>query len=104
MSTGYDVSINEEKARTWVTDVKTEISNVKTVLSKVKLECDTDVGENDSIFQMIKKTSELVGNAWQTVTQTFENAWDKLEEAIKKFGEAGKNIQNEFEDFNKKIK
>lgn len=98
-----DVKIDQAKAVAWVKDVQGEINSVERTLQDVRRVCANAPGENDSIFQMIEKTGNFLEESWNRTTSAFKKAWEKLEEGIKIFGQAGEKVQTAFDDFKKKI-
>lgn len=100
---GYDVSIDEARARVWMSDVYAEIGNVNMVLGRIATAQQEMPGENDSIMAAIEKTGNAAAALWKNMNHAFEESCNFMEEAIKRYAAVGSKIKESFEEQSKSL-
>jgi archaellum component FlaC len=92
-----DISIEQEKAKQWMADVKNELELVEALLKTVTAASTTVPGDDDVIMQGVEKTCETLTQFWNTMCEGFKSASSLLEEAINKIGQVADEV---IEDIN----
>lgn len=98
-----DMSIDEAKAKIWTDDVNNELDEVRALLKKVNTANSTVAGLDDSIMDGIYKVGTLLGDTWDRMCNAFDDAQDKLKEAIKQIGKTVGNVLDDAEIVKSKI-
>lgn len=98
-----DLKIDEAKALVWAGDVFREVEAVERLLVEVRSVRTATVGENDTIFQLIEKSANLMDEVWTNTTNAFKKGWNILRDGLSVLRSAGQRIGEAFDDLNKKI-
>lgn len=99
-----DLKIDEAKAVSWTKDVVNEVVMVKSLLKEVQGVRLENVGENDTVFQLVEKAGNMMDEAWTTTCDAFEKGWTILQEGLDVFGKAGIKIDEVFKELGNIIK
>lgn len=98
-----DISIEEAKAKTWILDVKNELSAVETVLKNVSTACTTLPGEDDDIMKGIVDTGEALRSFWDQMCSGFTKATELISDAIDKIGSTAGEVVSDINNVKSRI-
>ena len=85
-------------------EVKSEIVEVESLLEQVREKCWEDPAEDDTLYKLMSKTGNMLDETWTVATETYKNAWERLEESVDAFERLGQKIEGVFDDMFDKLK
>ena len=97
------IKLEEAQAKMWISDVKNEISIVDGILKNVTRAMTEIPGEEDTIYQGIRKIANTVTNVWTNMINKFKQASESIETSIKNTAAAGEELVQEGENLNKRM-
>jgi hypothetical protein len=98
-----DIKFEEAQAKMWIADVKNEIDIVDGILKNVTRAMTEVPGEDDVIYQGIRKIANTVTNVWTNMINGFKKAAEAVDTTIKRTVTAGNEILAEGENVNQKM-
>ena len=98
-----DLKIDEAKAIVWTEDVFREVEAVERLLVEVRSVRTATVGEDDTIFQLIEKSANLMDEVWTNTSNAFKNGWNILKDGLSVLKSAGQRIGEAFDELQRKI-
>lgn len=97
------IKFEEAQAKMWISDVKNEIDIVEGILKKTN-ECLTSVpGDDDTVYQGIRKIGATLTSVWGKMVGGFREASDLVKSSIEKWSNAGNELSQQGEDLNRKL-
>lgn len=98
-----DLKIDEARAKIWILDVKRELVAVEHVLDDIKKLNNSVPGSDDTVFQLLEKTSNMMNETWTTTCNAFKKGWDILEEGFGVIAKAGQKIEEAVQELQTQI-
>ena len=97
------IKLEEAQAKMWISDVENEIMVVDDILKNVRRAMTEIPGEEDTIYQGIRKIGDTLTNVWTRMISGFREANKSIQGGIKKTVAAGEEIIQEGEYLNKRM-
>lgn len=97
------IKLEEAQAKMWIEDVKNEISIVDGILKGVRRAMTEIPGDDDTLYQGIRKIGDTLTNVWTRMITGFKQASESIETGIKKTVAAGEELVQEGENLNKRM-
>ncbi len=97
------IRLEEAQAKMWISDVKNEIDIVDGILKNVTRAMTEVPGEDDTIYQGIRKIANTLTNVWTKMIGGFKQASESIETGIKNTVAAGEELTQEGENLNKRM-
>lgn len=90
-----DLGFDSAAARSWKTNVDSELEQVYATLTEVGTLC-TDLPSNDTIMQSIEKAGNLMQESWDKLNSTFVDVSEKTGEIISAIESGIENVSDLF--------
>lgn len=97
------IRLEEAQAKMWISDVKNEINIVDGILKNVNRAMTEVPGDDDTIYQGIRKIANTLTNVWTKMISGFNQASESIETVIKTTVSAGEELVQEGENLNKRM-
>lgn len=98
-----DISIERDKATSWMNDVKQELELVEQLLQKVSASTSTTPGEDDVIMKGIEKTCQSLSDFWKNMCGGFKSASNLLDNALKNLSSTVEDVIDDITNVKAKI-